>query len=57
MAKHTSNEIAGRIVPEAVKLQRKRAVNQPQTKRDQLIHMLSARSGAGADVICRKFGW
>ncbi len=40
-----------------VKPRRKRAAKVPKTKREQLIRMLSTKNGAGADVICRKFGW
>ncbi len=57
MAKHAPNEPKDKPVQAPIKPLRKRETQPPQTKRAQLIQMLSAKNGAGADVICRKFGW
>ena len=57
MTKHAANEVADEPVRWVVKPRCKPAIKVPKTKRDQLIKMLNAKNGAGADVICRKFGW
>ena len=36
---------------------RKCRTKEAATKRDQLIRMLGAKNGAGADAICQKLGW
>ena len=57
MTKHAANEAADKPVRWVVKSRRKPAIKVPKTKRDQLIKMLNAKNGAGADVISRKLGW
>lgn len=57
MTKHASTKAEDEPVQCVVKPRRKHASKEPKTKRDQLIRMLNAKNGAGADVICRKLGW
>ena len=57
MTKHAANEAADEPVRWIVKPRRKRTTKEPKTKRDQLIRMLNAKNGAGADAICVKLGW
>ena len=57
MTKHAADEATDEPVQWVVKFRRKPAIKVPRTKRDQLIGMLNAKNGAGADVICRKLGW
>ena len=57
MTKHSLTKSADEPIRWFVKPRRKRATKEPQTKRDQLIKMLNAKNGAGADAIwtCRAF--
>jgi len=57
MTNNALTKAADEPVRRVVKPRRKRATKEPKTKRDQLITMLNAKNGAGADAICRKLGW
>ncbi len=57
MTKLNTAKTADEPVRWVVKPRRKRTTKEPKTKRDQLIQMLRAKNGAGADAICRKLDW
>ncbi len=57
MAKHAPIELKDKPVRAPIKPRRRRETQPPQTKRDQLIQMLSAKNGALAEAICQKLGW
>ena len=50
MAKHAPIELKDKPVRAPIKPRRRRETQPPQTKRDQLIQMLSAKNGALAEA-------